>query len=172
MQATQLVKGGIAECTLALGFEKMQPGSLGSHFDDRTNPLEMHATSMIEKGGFAPAPMAAQFFGNAGKEHMEKYGSKQRHFTKIAVKNKGHSVNNPFSQFREALTEEQVDADRNIFEMLSRSHCCPTSDGSGAAIIASEDFVKKHGLEHKAVEIVGQAMVTDMPGTFDEDKLR
>ena len=45
----------------------MQPGSLGSHFDDRTNPLEKHATAMIEKGGFAPAPMAAQFFGNAGK---------------------------------------------------------------------------------------------------------
>ena len=43
---------------------------------------------MIEKGGFAPAPMAAQFFGNAGKEHMEKYGTKQHHFTKIAAKNK------------------------------------------------------------------------------------
>jgi sterol carrier protein 2 len=171
MQATQLVKGGIADCALALGFEKMQPGSLSSHFDDRTNPLEKHATSMIEKGGFAPAPMAAQFFGNAGKEHMEKYGTKQHHFTKIAAKNKRHSVNNPFSQFRIEMSEEEVDADRQVFEMLTRQHCCPTSDGSGAAIIASEDFVKQHGLEHKAVEIVGQAMVTDLPGTFDEDNL-
>jgi hypothetical protein len=67
MQATQLIQGGLADCTLALGFEKMQPGSLGSYFDDRTNPLDKHATGMIEKAGFAPAPMAAQFFGNAGK---------------------------------------------------------------------------------------------------------
>lgn len=171
MQATQLIQGGLADCTLALGFEKMQPGSLGSYFDDRTNPLDKHATGMIEKAGFAPAPMAAQFFGNAGKEHMEKFGTEQKHFTKIAVKNKKHSVNNPYSQFRVEMTEEQVDADRNVFEMLSRQHCCPTSDGSGAAILASEDFVKKHGLEHKAVEIIGQAMVTDLPGTFDEDKL-
>ena len=54
--------------------------------------------------------------------------------------------------------------------MLTRQHCCPTSDGGGAAIIASEDFVKKHGLEHKAVEIVGQAMVSDLPGSLDEEK--
>lgn len=171
MQAAQLIQGGLADCTLALGFEKMQPGSLGSHFDDRTNPLERHATAMIEKGGFAPAPMAAQFFGNAGKEHMEKHGTQQRHFTKIAAKNKRHSVNNPYSQFRIEMTEEQVDGDKKVFEMLTRQHCCPTSDGGGAAILASEDFVKKHGLEHKAVEIVGQAMVTDTPGTFDDDKL-
>lgn len=88
MQAVQLVQGGIADCALALGFEKMERGSLSSKYDDRTPPLGKHAEAMIEKGGFAPAPMAAQFFGNAGKEHMEKYGTQQRHFTKIAAKNK------------------------------------------------------------------------------------
>jgi sterol carrier protein 2 len=171
MQAVQLVKGGLADCTLALGFEKMERGSLSAKYDDRTPPLGMHAEAMIEKGGFAPAPMAAQFFGNAGKEHMEKFGTKQHHFTKIAAKNKRHSTNNPYSQFQIEMTEEQIDGDKKVFEMLSRQHCCPTSDGSGAAIIASEEFVKKHGLEYKAVEVVAQRMVTDLPGTFDEDKL-
>jgi len=171
MQATQLVKGGMADCALALGFEKMERGSLSTKYDDRTLPLQKHAEAMIEKGGFAPAPMAAQFFGNAGKEHMEKFGSEQRHFTKIAAKNKRHSTNNPYSQFQIEMTEEQIDGDKTVFEMLTRQHCCPTSDGAGAAIIASEAFVKKHGLEHKAVEIVSQHMVTDLPGTFDEDKL-
>ena len=47
------------------------------------------------------------------------------------------------------MTEEQIDGDKTVFEMLTRQHCCPTSDGAGAAIIASEHFVKKHGLEHK-----------------------
>lgn len=171
MQATQLVKGGMADCALALGFEKMERGSLSTKYDDRTLPLQKHAEAMIEAGGFAPAPMAAQFFGNAGKEHMEKYGSQQHHFTKIAAKNKRHSTNNPYSQFQIEMSEEQIDGDKKVFEMLTRQHCCPTSDGAGAAIIASEDFVKKHGLEHKAVEIVSQHMVTDLPGTFDEDKL-
>ena len=66
----------------------MERGSLSSKYDDRTPPLGKHAEAMIEKGGFAPAPMAAQFFGNAGKEHMEKFGTQQHHFTKIAAKNK------------------------------------------------------------------------------------
>jgi sterol carrier protein 2 len=55
-----------------------------------------------------------------------------------------------------------------VYEPLTKLQCCPTSDGAGAAILASEEFVKKHGLEKQAVEIAGQAMVTDMKSTFDE----
>ena len=32
----------------------------------------------------------------------------------------------------------------------------------------SEKAVKQHGLEHQAVEILAQAMTSDMPGTLDE----
>lgn len=45
----------------------------------------------------------------------------------------------------------------------------PTSDGSGAAIIASEDFVKRHGLENQAVEILAMEMSTDLPSVFDDN---
>ena len=47
--------------------------------------------------------------------------------------------------------------------------CSPTSDGSAAAIVASEDFVRKHGLEDKAVEIIGMEMGTDLRSTFEEN---
>ena len=50
---------------------------------------------MSETYGLFPAPITAQMFGNAGKEHMEKYGTKREHFAKIAHKNHLHSVNNP-----------------------------------------------------------------------------
>ena len=45
----------------------------------------------------------------------------------------------------------------------------PTSDGSAAAVLASEEFVKKHGLESKAVEIVGMEMATDFKSTFNDN---
>lgn len=45
----------------------------------------------------------------------------------------------------------------------------PTSDGAGAAVLASEAFVTKHGLQAKAVEIIAQEMVTDLATTFDEN---
>src|SRR6187431_3696893 len=60
--ARQAVKGGIVDCALALGFEKMEKGSLGVKYTDRTNPMDKHAKAMIEKRGFEKAPAAAQFF--------------------------------------------------------------------------------------------------------------
>ena len=45
----------------------------------------------------------------------------------------------------------------------------PTSDGSAAAVLVSEEFVKKHGLEDKAVEILGMEMATDLGSTFNEN---
>jgi sterol carrier protein 2 len=41
------------------------------------------------------------------------------------------------------------------------------SDGSACAILCSEEFVRKHGLQQKAVEIVGMAMSTDLPSSFE-----
>jgi acetyl-CoA acetyltransferase len=53
-----------------------------------------------------------------------------------------------------------------VFDPLTRLQCCPTSDGGGAAIIASERFVEEHGLWGQAIEIVGQSMRTDFANTF------
>jgi sterol carrier protein 2 len=107
-------------------------------------------------------------FGNAGREHMERYGTTAEQFAKIGWKNHKHSVNNPYSQFQDEYTLEQILAAPMVYEPLTKLQCCPTSDGGGAAILASEDFVKQHGLQAKAIEIAGQAMATDLPSSFEE----
>ncbi|MFI5397471.1 MAG: lipid-transfer protein [Candidatus Binatia bacterium] len=166
--AKQFVEGGISDCVLALGFEKMEKGSLGVKYSDRTNPLDRHFELMVSLRQFAPAPGAAQFFGNAGREHMEKYGTKPEQFAKIGLKNHKHSVNNPYSQFRDEYSLEDILKAPMVYDPLTKLQCCPTSDGAAAAIVASEDFVKKHKLQKQAVEILGMAMVTDLPSSFDE----
>ncbi len=166
--AKQLVEGGLAECTMALGFEKMEKGSLGVKYTDRTNPMDKHFQLMVELRGFAKAPPAPQMFGNAGREHMERYGTRPEHFARIGWKNHKHSVNNPYSQFQDEYSLEDILASPMVYEPLTKLQCCPTSDGSGAAILASEDFVRRHGLEDRAIEIAGQAMATDLPSTFEE----
>jgi acetyl-CoA acetyltransferase len=123
---------------------------------------------MIELRGFAKAPPAPQMFGNAGREHMEKYGTKPEVFAKIGYKNHKHSVNNPYSQFQDEYSLEDILNAPMVYEPLTKLQCCPTSDGSGAAILVSEDFVKKHNLQAQAVEIAGMAMATDTPSSFNE----
>jgi acetyl-CoA acetyltransferase len=166
--AKQLIQGGLCDCTLALGFEKMEKGSLGSKWNDRENPVGDHMKLMVELRGFAKAPPAAQLFGNAGREYSEKYGAKPEHFARIGWKNHKHSVNNPYSQFQDEYTLDEISNAPMIYEPLTKLQCCPTSDGAAAAILASEDFVRRHGLQAKAVEIRGMAMVTDLPSSFAE----
>jgi acetyl-CoA acetyltransferase len=164
--AAEAIRGGRADVVLALGFEKMQPGSLSTSYEDREQPLMNHiqALAEISEVAFPPAPW---MFGAAGREHMEKYGSTAEHFAKIGEKNHRHSVNNPYAQFQDVYTLQEILDSREIYSPLTKLQCSPTSDGSGAAILASEEYVARHGLAGQAVEIVGQSMVTDYASTFD-----
>jgi sterol carrier protein 2 len=135
--AKSLVSGGIYSCVLAAGFEKMESGSLKAKFTDRANPLEDFLSKTIEirpteetPKGFAPL-----MFGNAGMEHMQKYGTKVEHFAKVAAKNHKHSLNNPYSQFRDGHSVKAVLDSPKVYSFLTKYQCCPTSDGAGAAII-------------------------------------
>jgi acetyl-CoA acyltransferase len=87
----------------------MKPGSLGGMgFDDRAMPLDKHYKKMVELRGFEQSPPAPQIFGNAGREHMERYGTSAESFARIGEKNHRHSVNNPYAQFQDAYSLEQV----------------------------------------------------------------
>jgi acetyl-CoA acetyltransferase len=165
--ARQLVRSGLGDCALALGFEKMERGSLRDHWEDRTAPTGRHTDAMAQRRGQTDAPLAAQLFGNAGREYMERYGVTRETIAKIAEKNHRHSVHNPYSQFRAEYTLEEILASPVIFDPLTKLQCCPTSDGGAAAVVASERFVEQHGLWDHAVEIAGQAMTTDGADTFD-----
>ncbi|WP_137723100.1 lipid-transfer protein [Prescottella subtropica] len=163
--AAQSIRGGLADCTLALGFEKMQTGSLGTTYDDREQPMMRHLLALAELQEFAMPP-APYMFGAAGKEHMERYGTTAEQFARIGVKNHRHSANNPYAQFQDQYTLDDILASKPIYGPLTKLQCSPTSDGSGAVVLASERFVDEHGLADRAVEIVGQAMVTDLESTF------
>lgn len=183
----KMIEGGIVDCALAVGFEKMSKGPLTAKFDDRAHPMEKFLEIYNDKWGIEAAPMTAQLFGQAGKEHMKKYGTKLEHFAKIAHKNRKHSKNNPYAQFQEEMPLQQIlDAQSvsilrypfnliliisslyQVFDILTRPQCCPTSDGAGAAILASEEFVEKHGLRAQAVEIAAMEMKTDPQTSFSE----
>jgi sterol carrier protein 2 len=83
----------MADCVMAMGFEKMQRGSLSLsvsvtancmiilcarafrfQYTDRTSPMDKHMEVMFGKFELSKAPVFAQMFGNAGVEHMKKYG--------------------------------------------------------------------------------------------------
>jgi sterol carrier protein 2 len=70
--ARDIISHGGADCMLVVGFEKMMPGSLQSFFNDREPAVGTTAKMMAATRGITNAPGAAQMFGNAGREYMEK----------------------------------------------------------------------------------------------------
>lgn len=114
-----MVQSGAVECAMALGFEKMNPGSLKSMWDDRTNPLDLTMTTMADSVGTTTGPGAAQIFGNGGNEYCQKYGATWEDIGAIAAKNHEHSTRNPYSQFRNAMPVDQVMSDKKVTNFVS-----------------------------------------------------
>ena len=133
--ANTLVKAGMYDCALALGFERMSRGSLGTNFPDREPPTLIlnQASQELEEtlsAGENFGPGAPRLFSNGAQEYFDKYGANVNHLAQIASKNHKHSVNNPYSQFRDGWTAEQVLAAPKITKQLTKFMCSPTSVSS------------------------------------------
>ena len=114
--ANNAVRGEQAECALALGFERMAPGSLGTVFRDRPSPMGLFAQRVQEiedsSLGANKGPPAPREFDNAAREYFAHHGvdegAGKRVLAKIAAKNHRHAINNPYAQFRNGWGEEEV----------------------------------------------------------------
>ncbi len=165
--ARQAVKSGAVECALAFGFEEMQAGALGSHWDDRESPFK-NFDKVLDEKGYPMAPMALRSFGAAGHYYLEKYGASAELFAKVSVKTRNHAMNNPYALLNTPLTVEEVMSAKVVYmDYLTRFMCCPPTCGAGAAVVVSEAFAREHGISD-GVEIVGQAMTTDTPDTWTD----
>ncbi|KAL8818302.1 MAG: hypothetical protein Q9191_007972 [Dirinaria sp. TL-2023a] len=170
--AREAVSHGAADAVLVIGFEKMSSGSLSAHWKDRAEPIGTTFQMMAATQGVTNAPGAAQLFGNAGKEYMERYGATPRDLAEIARINHAHSAANPYSQFRTSYTIDEVESSPVIHDPLTKLQCCPTSDGGAAAVLVSDSFLSAHPhLRPRAIRIAGQCLATDSPSLFDHSSM-
>jgi acetyl-CoA acetyltransferase len=165
--ARQAVASGAADCVLALGFEQMKPGALGSVYTDRPSAFEEFdalADDLIDAPGI---PLALRYFGGAGLAHMQRYGTKLEAFAKVRAKASRHAKANPLAIFRKEVTVDDVLNDTPIWPgVMTRLMACPPTCGGAAAVLVSENFAKRHGLNAE-VAIKAQAMTTDTASTFE-----
>lgn len=165
--ARQAIEGGAADCVLALGFEQMKPGALGTVFDDRPSPFEEFDALAADLVGMPELPLALRYFGGAGLAHMKKHGTPLEAFAAIRAKASRHAARNPLALLRQELTTEDVMNAPMLWPgVLTRLMACPPTCGAAAAVLVSEDFARRQGLRTD-VSIRAQAMTTDTPDTFD-----
>jgi acetyl-CoA acetyltransferase len=178
------VKAGVYDCALAIGTEKMyvQPDPrwaakldsfiAGTDVEEtlaHIDALKAEAKKRREEKerqareeGRELAPdkghsVFMDFYGAAARAHMATHGTTQRQIAAIAAKAHNNSTMNPLAQYTFPQTIEQVMEDREVSFPLTRAMCAPIGDGSAAAIVVSESFLKKHPSD-RAIRILASIM--------------
>jgi acetyl-CoA acetyltransferase len=170
--ARQAIASGAADCVLALGFEHMSSGALGTVFKDRPSPFDRFDAATEELVGHSEIPLALRYFGGAGLSHMQQYGTQLSTFAKIRAKASRHAEHNPMALFRKVVIEEEVLASPVMWPgVMTRLMACPPTCGAAAAIVCSSAFAQRHSLDGR-VRIKAQAMTTDRATTFDARDMR
>lgn len=165
--ARQAIESGMSDCVLAVGFEQMKPGALAQVFDDRPSPFLDFDTATDELVDVRDLPMTLRYFGGAGQSHMQKYGTSMETFARIRAKASRHAARNPLALFRKEMSVDEVMNAPVIWPgVMTRPMACPPTCGAAAAVLVSEDFARRHGID-TSVSIRAQTMTTDTPSTFE-----
>ena len=158
------VKAGIYDCVLAIGTEKvyssdrklmMQGFMAGTDVEVTTQYIEQMKQEMKKKAKAAADSgekkekkgghsVFMDFYAMGAKKHMKEFGSTQRQLAVIAAKAHNNSTLNSLAQYIFPQTVEQVLADYEVAYPLTRGMCSPVGDGTAAAVVCSEKFLKQH----------------------------
>jgi sterol carrier protein 2 len=96
-----------------------------------------------------------------------RYGAKAEDFAEIARVSHLHSSKNPYAQFRDVYTLQQILDSPMIYPPLTKLQCSPTSDGAGAAVLVSQKFLDaRPHLKSQAILMAGQELMTDSPALY------
>jgi acetyl-CoA acyltransferase len=148
------VASGECDVALAVGVEQM--GKMGL--------LGGGGGSGIRTEGVIGSGLMPAVFGQAGMEHMRKYGTTQAQFAKVAVKNHHHSTRNPLSQYQVETPLEQVLGARVVAYPNTLYMCCPTGDGAAAAVVVSAAKARQLGAK---VKVLSSVLTSDPWGERD-----
>ena len=138
-QACLEVASGACDVALALGIDQPAGIPLGKSWtgSERLSPI---------------SPMLS--FALLMSDYMERYSVSAEAIAQVAVENHGNAAHNPFAQFQQARTLDEV-MERPIAGSLTRLQCCPFGEGAAAVIVASEEAVGELGVDAaRAVQVI------------------
>jgi acetyl-CoA acetyltransferase len=148
------ILSGLCDVSLAMGVEKVlhpEPRTILDIFAGGIDQLDTQPwKDEFTAGGddcgmpFAPHPMRVVFmdvYAMKAAWLMKHRGVTLAQIAGVAAKNHNIGARNARAQYQFELTPEQVLTDKKVVGSLTRSMCCPVSDGASAALLCSADFL-------------------------------
>ncbi|MFK8019560.1 MAG: thiolase family protein [Pseudomonadales bacterium] len=175
LQAMAAIRGGMVDIALVVGAEKMvykdRPEKVAAAFAGGTDVHDRDGVLdyIVSIGGEKPGPDRSLFmdlYAAQARVHMERFGTTQEDFARVASNTHCHGQHNPKAQYRTPFTVEEVLADKAIVYPFTRGMCAPVSDGASAVILCSANALKRIGAGSRAVRVRSMALLT----TIERDK--
>jgi acetyl-CoA acyltransferase len=153
--AWMTVASGMNDVALAVGAEKLTHPDKTVSFRaigtavDLEQLHELTATTEGDKGG---GPQDGErekrsffmdVYATMARQYMRSSGATVEDFAEVAVKNHLHGTLNPYAQYREAVTRQDVLVSREIAGPLTLLMCSPIGDGAAAAVLCSRQAARK-----------------------------
>src|SRR6056297_789840 len=159
-QAVQAVRSGMADVVLAGGVEVMTDLS-----DDVTNYwLGVSGETEWER---LTGTTFAGVYAQMASAYLDTYDATAEHLSMVAVKNHANGANNPHAHLGfECSLEDAVEAP-TVADPLNLYHCCPTSDGAAAVLVASEGVVAEY--TDDPIRVAGVGAASERVGLFQRD---
>lgn len=103
------------------------------------------------------------------RRYMHEYGATEEMLASVAVKNHKHGSMNPFAQFQNEITIQEVLDSKMVADPLKILDCSPMSDGAAAVVLAPLDNAKKH--TDTPIEIAASAQASDTIALHNRDSI-
>src|SRR5579875_3167943 len=142
------IGAGIYDCMLIVGVEKV------SQLDTITATTYFSFGSDYVFEGACGASFPG-LYGAIARAHMSKFGTTEEQLAHVAVKNHDNALHNPNAHLHKKITVDDVMKSPVVASPLKLFDACPFSDGAAAAILCSEDFLRKiNGKASESVKIL------------------
>ena len=153
--AVDYVRAGLADIVLVVGVEKLYNEDRAKRFAVFQQPLDAQVAQRYldcTKGRLAPVPVGLDgpgpnimmdAYAAQARLHMATYGTTPRQIAAVAAKNHEHSRHNPRSQYRNAMSIDEVLAAPNVSWPLTVPMCAPISDGASAAVVCADELLER-----------------------------
>lgn len=185
--AVQSLKAGVTDVALAIGAEKMnvedklsvlklmEAGWDVSRADENYARLVKLGEGVVPPEGSESDKPFSRFmsiYAALCRNHMAKWGTTQRQIAAVSAKNHQHSVHNPWSQFRKSFTIDEVLGSPPITYPLTLPMCAPVTDGSAAAIICTEEGLKRIGANRsRCIKVAASVVRSASSRSIDQHEL-
>jgi benzoylsuccinyl-CoA thiolase BbsB subunit len=127
------VAAGVYDVVMVVGVEKL------SNLGGGTLPLDFEDIE-VNHGIVMPAVYAMR-----ARRYMHEYGATAEDLALVSVKNHYNGSLNPFAQYQNEVTLDEVMNARMIADPFTLLHCCPNGDGAAAVLICPTDMAKEFG---------------------------